>query len=59
LGLYISFTGGTSNLNPWEMLFFPLAHLTGIFLKELTNRALNIFILTLIFLKVFSLYFLT
>ena len=59
LGLYISFTGGTSNLNPWEMLFFPLAHLTGIFLKEITNRALNIFILTLIFLKVFSLYFLT
>ena len=59
LGLYISFIGGTSNLNPWEMTFFPLAHLTGIFLKEISNWAITIFILTLILLKVFSLYFLT
>ena len=52
MGLYASFFRSNTTLNPWELTFFPLLHLLGIFLEALTHRRAEVLTLFLIILKV-------
>ena len=57
LGLYTSFFRSNTSLNPWELTLFPLLHLLGIFLEEVSPKRSEVFILFLLILKGTVLYF--
>ena len=57
VGLYTSFFRSNNVLNPWELTFFPLLHLLGIFLGEVSHRKTEALIFFLIILKGSILYF--
>ncbi len=56
LGLYTSFFRPNDSLNPWELTFFPLLHILGVFLVDLTHKRAEVFILSLLILKGTVLY---